>query len=143
MLNDSDEPTRMIFVDTGAWFAITVPSDPNYPYAKAWMQKNQSSLLTTDYVIDETLTLLQARGEFQRAIALGEALFSGALTQIYYLTQDDIQVAWQTFRQFADKQWSFTDCSSKAMIEKFKCKEAFAFDHHFRQFGSVIVVPQP
>jgi uncharacterized protein len=53
----------MIFVDTGAWFAMTVPSDPNYSTARAWMQQNPSSLLTTDYVIDETLTLLRARGE--------------------------------------------------------------------------------
>ncbi len=131
----------MIFVDTGAWFAITVPSDPNHRSAKAWMQQNPSSFLTTDYVIDETLTLLRARGEFRRAIALGEAFFSDMLTQIYYLTQDDIQASWQTFQHFADKQWSFTDCSSKIIIEKFNCKEAFAFDYHFRQFGSVIVVP--
>lgn len=139
--NNFDERRHMIFVDTGAWFAITVPSDPNYPTARAWMQQNQSSLLTTDYVIDETLTLLRARGEFQRAIVLGEAFFSGTLTQIYYLTQTDIQATWQTFRQFADKQWSFTDCSSKTILEKLNCKEAFAFDHHFRQFGSVTVVP--
>lgn len=131
----------MIFVDTGAWFAVTVPSDPNHPKAKTWMQQNQFPLLTTDYVIDETLTLLRARGELQRSIALGNAFFSGALAQIHYLTQDDIQVAWQIFQQFSDKQWSFTDCSSKIIIEKFNCKEAFAFDHHFRQFGSVIVVP--
>jgi uncharacterized protein len=131
----------MIFVDTGAWFASTVPSDPNYPKAKAWMQNNQSPLLTTDYVIDETLTLLRARGKSQRAIALGTAFFSGAIAQIYYLTQEDIQATWQTFQQFADKQWSFTDCSSKIILEKFKCKEAFVFDHHFKQFGSVAVVP--
>ncbi len=131
----------MIFVDTGAWFAVTVPSDPNHPNAKAWLRQNQAFLLTTDYVIDETLTLLRARGESQRAIALGEAFFSGTLTQIHYLTQADVQATWQTFRQFSDKQWSFTDCSSKIILEKFNCKEAFAFDHHFRQFGSVIVVP--
>jgi uncharacterized protein len=141
MPNESDEITQMIFVDTGAWFAITVPSDPNHPNARAWMQQNRSPFLTTDYVIDETLTLLRARGEFRRAIALGEAFFSGTLTQIHYLTEDDVQMTWQIFRQFSDKQWSFTDCSSKTIIEKFNCKEAFAFDYHFRQFGSVIVVP--
>lgn len=131
----------MIFVDTGAWFAITVPTDPNYPRAKAWTQQNQASFLTTDYVIDETLTLLRARGEAQRAIALGDAFFAGILAQVHYLTQEDVQASWRTFRQFADKQWSFTDCSSKIVIEQFNCKEAFAFDYHFRQFGSVIVVP--
>lgn len=131
----------MIFVDTGAWFAITVPTDPNYPSAKAWTQQNQVPFLTTDYVIDETLNLLRARGESRRAIALGEAFFAGVLAQVHYLTQEDVQASWQTFRQFADKQWSFTDCSSKIVMEKFNCKEAFAFDYHFRQFGSVTVVP--
>lgn len=131
----------MLFVDTSAWFALTVPSDPNYASAKAWMQHNPSPLLTTDYVIDETLTLLRARGESQRAIVLGAAFFAGAMAQIHYLTQADIQATWQVFQQFADKQWSFTDCSSKIILEKFKCKAAFAFDHHFRQFGSVTVVP--
>lgn len=131
----------MIFVDTGAWFAVTVPSDPNYLNAKIWMQQNQELLLTTDYIIDETLTLLRARGEFRRAIALGEAFFTQELTQIHYLTQNEIRLTWQTFRQFADKQWSFTDCSSKVILEMFQCREAFAFDHHFKQFGSVNVVP--
>lgn len=131
----------MIFVDTGAWFAITVPSDPNHAQAKAWLRSNTKPLLTTDYVIDETLTLLRARGEFQRAISLGDAFFTKAIAQIHYLSEEDIQETWQTFRQFVDKQWSFTDCSSKVILEKFKCTEAFAFDYHFKQFGSVVVVP--
>jgi predicted nucleic acid-binding protein len=131
----------MIFVDTGAWFAITVPSDPNHKAAKRWLQQNLSPFLTTDYVIDETLTLLRARGELQRAVALGQAFFSGELTQIHYLTQQDIQETWRVFQQFSDKQWSFTDCSSKIIIEQFNCEAAFAFDYHFRQFGTVLIVP--
>jgi uncharacterized protein len=48
----------MIFVDTVAWYACVVPSDPNHAAAAAWLHANHSPLLTTDYVIDETLTLL-------------------------------------------------------------------------------------
>jgi predicted nucleic acid-binding protein len=65
----------MIFVDTGAWFASIVPSDSNYQNAVSWLTNNTDSLVTTDYVIDETLTLLRARGETKRAIILGEAFF--------------------------------------------------------------------
>ena len=53
----------MIFVDTGAWYASLVPSDPDQVSAVAWLAADSSPLLTTDYVIDETLTLLRARGE--------------------------------------------------------------------------------
>ncbi|WP_330203747.1 type II toxin-antitoxin system VapC family toxin [Cyanobacterium sp. Dongsha4] len=131
----------MIFVDTGAWFASVVPSDKQYKKAMAWLKNNQEFLLTTDYVIDETLTLLRARGELTRSIVLGEAFFSGKLTQIYYLTEDDIRSTWEIFSRFADKEWSFTDCSSKIVMEKLGIVKAFAFDHHFSQFGAVQVVP--
>jgi predicted nucleic acid-binding protein len=47
----------MIFVDAGAWFASLIPTDPDHASATAWLAENSSSLLTTDYVIDETLTL--------------------------------------------------------------------------------------
>lgn len=62
----------MIFVDTGAWYASVVPSDPDYSAASAWLATNTEPLLTTNYVIDETLTLLRARGERTRSLWLGE-----------------------------------------------------------------------
>ena len=63
----------MIFVDTSAWFAAIVPSDPNHPHATSWLAQSSEPLLTTDYVIDEILTLLRARGERKRAQVLGES----------------------------------------------------------------------
>ena len=131
----------MIFVDTGAWFATVVPSDSDHPVASTWFSQNIEPLITTNYVIDETLTLLRMRREKQRAIALGASFFSGALTTVHYLTEAEIQQSWQVFRQFSDKDWSFTDCTSKVVMEKLKITQAFAFDHHFRQFGSVQVIP--
>jgi predicted nucleic acid-binding protein len=131
----------VIFVDTGAWFASVVPSDPDHAAAERWLSQNNGPLLTTNYVVDETLTLLQKRGEISRARRLGEQFFNGTLATIYYLTEADIAQAWETFRRFTDKEWSFTDCSSKVVIEKLNLTHAFAFDHHFRQFGTVIVVP--
>ena len=59
----------MIFVDTGAWFATFVPNDPDHAAADAWLQANVQPLVTTDYVIDELLTLLKIRGEFQWSIS--------------------------------------------------------------------------
>ncbi|UBF26466.1 PIN domain-containing protein [Kovacikia minuta CCNUW1] len=131
----------MIFVDTSAWFASIVPSDTDYQVASTWVSQNTQPLLTTDYVIDETLTLLRARGEALRAIALGNAFFSDALATIYYLAEDDIRHTWQVFRQFSDKDWSFTDCASRVVMNQLKLTQAFTFDYHFRQFGFVTVVP--
>ncbi|MCG6136784.1 MAG: DNA-binding protein [Nostoc sp. LLA-1] len=93
----------MIFVDTGAWFASVVPSDSDHSKASEWLSQNTQPLLTTDYVVDETLTLLKTRREGQRAMILGNAFFAGNLATIYYLTEEDIQQTWQVFHQFSDK----------------------------------------
>lgn len=131
----------MIFVDTSAWFASIVPSDPNYQAVNIWMRQNTELLLTTDYIVDETLTLLRARKERVRSLAMGKAFFAGQLGTLYYLTQDDIHLTWQVFTQFSDKDWSFTDCSSKVVMEKLQITQALSFDSHFRQFGSITVMP--
>lgn len=131
----------MIFTDTGGWFAWSVPDDHNHAAAVSWTLRNRQPLLTTDYVVDETLTLLKSRGQSTAALALGQQFFDGSLATIYYLTEDDIRAAWQVFTRYADKEWSFTDCTSKVVMEKLGITEAFAFDQHFRQFGTVTVVP--
>jgi predicted nucleic acid-binding protein len=131
----------VIFADTSALFAYAIPNDGNHERARRWVRQNSIPLVTTDYVIDETLTLVRARAYSARAIQLGERLFSGRVARIYYLTEEDILASWEVFRSFQDKEWSFTDCTSKVIIEKLGLTEAFAFDHHFRQFGTVMTVP--
>ena len=133
--------SNAVFVDTGAWFAAAVPWDANHAAAIAWFAKNPLPLVTTDYIIDETLTLLRARDENRRAIAFGARFFAGEVAAIHYVTPEDIEAAWRVFRGFHDKEWSFTDCASKAIIEQLGCRRAVAFDEHFRQFGSVLVEP--
>ena len=131
----------MIFVDTGAWFASLIPTDPDHASATAWLAENSSPLLTTDYVIDETLTLLRARGERTRALLLGARFFRDGLAEIHKITETDLELAWETFERFADKDWSFTDCTSKVVMDQLRITQAFAFDHHFKQFSTVQIVP--
>lgn len=131
----------MIFVDTGAWFASFVPGDPDHASAARWLTLNTDPLLTTDFVVDETLTLLKARGESRRALRSADDFFLGQLASLYFLSEDDIHEAWHLFTHYSDKDWSFTDCTSKVVIDKLQITTAFAFDHHFRQFGAVQVVP--
>jgi len=131
----------MIFVDSGGWFASVVTDDEDHETAKIWFEENKEPLFTTNYIVDETLTLLRARGENQKAVEIGNLFFQGLLAEIYHLTEDDIFETWKIFQQFSDKDWSFTDCSSKYICERFGITHAFSLDKHFRQFGTVIVVP--
>ena len=131
----------MIFVDSGAWYSSLIPTDPDHAAALAWLAQNTEALLTTDYIVDETLTLLRARGQNLRANTLGTAFVDGSAAALHFVTLDEFQGAWELFQRFSDKEWSFTDCTSKIVIEKLGLTTAFSFDHHFRQFGTVRVVP--
>jgi predicted nucleic acid-binding protein len=131
----------MIFIDTSAWFARLVTDDPNHQAALAWSASNRERLITTDYIIDETLTLLRARGQHRSAIVFGESMFDAPIATIHYMTPDEIREAWRVFRDYSDKAWRFTDATSKVVIDRLGIRQASSFDEHFRQFGTVEIVP--
>lgn len=72
---------------------------------------------------------------------LGARFFRDGIAEIHKITGPDLERAWETFERFADKDWSFTDCTSKVVIEQLGITQAFAFDHHFKQFSTVQIVP--
>jgi hypothetical protein len=76
----------VIFVDTGAWFASFVPTDADHAVARAWLVRNQAPLLTTDYVIDELLTLMRMRGENRRALRVGQSLLDQGLAELHLVS---------------------------------------------------------
>ena len=107
----------MIFVDSSAWFALTVPTDADHVRVSTWAAQNREQLVTTDYVLDETLTLLRARGQNARAVAWGGPVLRGERCVMHVLTPSDLSDAWEVFRTYTDKEWSFTDCTSKVVMQ--------------------------
>ena len=116
-------------------------TDSDHEVASTWYATNPDPLLTTDYVDDELLTLLRARGEHRMALELGTLLLSGELGDIERVRPDDFDQAWAIFSTYRDKTWSFTDCVSRVVMGRLGITLAFAFDEHFRQFGTVSVAP--
>ena len=131
----------MVFVDTGVWFAKFVPDDPNHARISAWFAGNVEPVVTTDFCVDEVLTLLVARRRAQRALEAGRVLFNGNLVRLHFVTADQVYRAWILFQQRATAAWSFTDCTSRVVIDDLEIRTAAALDDHFRQFGNVAVVP--
>jgi len=91
----------VIFVDTGAWFAAFVPNDADHQAASAWLTANGQPLLTTDWVVDELLTLMRMRGENQRALRLGEALLKEEIAALHWVSREDVFSAWDVYREFS------------------------------------------
>lgn len=129
----------MIFVDTGAWFAFFVREDPDHTAVAAVMSLPAARLLTTDYVVDELLTLLKTRGQTATALRVGQKLLEGRICRLDFVSPADIYQAWVEFQSHRD--WSFTDCVSLVVMRRLRIETAVATDNHFRQFGDVQILP--
>ena len=125
----------MIFVDTSAWYAQYTPRDAYHRSAAEFHLQNSEPLLTTDYVIDESLTLLKARGNYERARHFGERVFNGTLATLVWIEPDNVEAAWKVFHSFRDKQWSFTDCTSYVVLQRLGIETAFALTTIFGNLG--------
>lgn len=101
----------------------------------------QDLFVTTDYILAETLTLLRARRLHDEAFELGERILAQRVSRLVWVTPEDVQKGWILF-QYRDKAWSFVDCVSFAVAQRLRIHDAFAFDEHFRQLGTLTVFPE-
>jgi uncharacterized protein len=125
----------MIFVDTGVWFARFVPDDRNHIRVSAWLEANSELLVTSDFCVDETLTLIAARARPKLALVAGRHFFHTSIARLHFLEKNQIDRAWILFQQRATADWGFTDCTSKVLIDELQLNAAASFDRHFQQFG--------
>ena len=136
----------MIFVDTGAWFAVAVRDDPDHTTAMRWLARNREPLVTTDYVLAETATLIRMRDKTARGHRLAVRLATSILKEEAAILQDvtgqDLQQALIVFRNYTDHLFSFVDCTSFAVIERLGITHAFAFDRHFDEYPGISRVPR-
>lgn len=128
----------MIFVDTGAFLARYLARDQHHAAARdAWsrLPKHPWSVHTSNFVLDETFTLLGRWAGPEFAADRAEALLSSTALAILRPDAGDELEALALFRKFGDQQASFTDCVSFALMRRHGIERAFAFDRHFVHAG--------
>jgi len=136
----------MIFVDTGAWIALTDTSDQYHPEASriyTVLKRHRARLLTTDYIIDETVTRLRYDASHHTAIQFLDIITMTERTgilQIIYIDQTLFQEAITLFRHYETPVLSLTDCASFIVCQRYEIHEAFGFDRHFPMMGISLTV---
>ncbi|HKZ48663.1 MAG TPA: PIN domain-containing protein [Thermoplasmata archaeon] len=92
-------------------------------------------LYTSSYVVDEVLTRLLYEAGHAAAVE-GLALLRGStLLRIIHVTEEDERAADQAFRKYRDQRISYTDCTSKVVMERLGVETAFSFDSDFETMG--------
>jgi uncharacterized protein len=129
----------MIFVDSSAWLAISDVRDGNHSRALAFNTRLVSGfsggLLTSDYVMDETLTLLRKRSGTEIAKKLASGVERSSTLQLIWVTPAHYRAALDLFLNQRHTTWSFTDCTSFVIMRELKVRRAFTFDSDFFQAG--------
>jgi len=65
-----------IFVDTSAWYAILDKTDSDHVSAVGFKESLNHSMVTTNYVADEIITLTKARLGYMNAMRLEKKLWN-------------------------------------------------------------------
>ena len=129
---------KTIFVDTSAFKALVDPRDEFHARAvKTWemMAKAGVKLISTNYILDESYTLIRIRCGIKVAKEFRDLISaSGEDIKIMRSTLSDEFDAWTWF----EKDWSklsFTDCGSFAQMKRLNLSVFFGFDEHFVKAG--------
>lgn len=126
------------FVDTSAWIALNDKNDQYYNDAvikSQQIKRHKLELVTSEYIFDESITLIRYRVSHQSAVTFGESLLNSNIVKIIDITSEDRLMAWEMFKQYRDKEMSFTDCTSFVLMKRLKLQKAFTFDKHFKIMG--------
>lgn len=125
-----------VFVDTSAVLSLLDPNDISHALAaKVWrrLTDEKDKLLTTNYVVVETCSLLQARSGIQ-AVREFQAVIV-PLLNIVWINEEMHKDALEAMLLASERRLSLVDCSSMIIARRYNIQTFFAFDRHFTQRG--------
>ena len=131
----------ILFVDTSAFVALEDKDDENYPAAVEYRERVAEGktpfrlLYTSNYILNETLTLLRAHLGHSIAVSFGTTARTSGILKALWVTPEVDSHAWEVFKRYKDKEFGYTDCTSFCLMEKYAIRTAFTFDKHFNQYG--------
>jgi uncharacterized protein len=134
---------RAFFYDTWGFVALANRGDPGHPVAAAVDRRLEQlgyAAVTSDYVLDETLTLLCAAAGGLVAVKFLDDLIArinGGDLQLVEVSSARREHAFRLFRKHcaSERQFSFTDATSFAIMHELGIRDAFTADGHFRRAG--------
>ena len=129
----------MIFVDTSAWYALEAEDEITHEKVQRFLADiaagQHGVAVTTDYVLDETMTLLQSKKGIAAAMAFIDKIRKSKSIRVFWVSESIFDKALAIFRKTSESRWSFTDCTSFALMKDLTITEAFTLDNHFKQAG--------
>ena len=112
--------------------------DPQHGTARSFRDEwlaGAGMLVSSDFVMDETLTLIRVRLGLDAAERWWEQVEGSQRVRWEWIDPARAEKARYWFFRWRDKDFSFTDCSSFVLMKERRIRAALTSDHHFVQAG--------
>lgn len=129
---------KPLFMDSGGFYELVSVDSPAHKKAVRIMEdafRVHRLAITTDYIIDETATLLRARGLGNQLTEFFELIETSQALTVEWTTPDRFASARQMMLKHLDQDFSFTDCVSFVVMKELRLNDALVTDRHFRTAG--------
>jgi predicted nucleic acid-binding protein len=126
----------VVFIDTSAFYALMDLSDSGHISAKKTWEKLLGSpirLITSNYVILETIALLQHRLGLPAVDVFQKDILPVVYTE--WVHEKDHHTALNALLTAGRKKLSLVDCVSFEIMRRLNIRKCFALDRHFREQG--------
>ncbi len=140
MTSTLSNPSKKIFVDTSAFLALLNSEDQFHSWAKAqWrsLLENAFLLVTNNYVVVESMTILQNRHGLELVQNLQNALLPSI--EIEWLDEEQHNLSVYNLFTANRCRLSLVDCSAFTTMRRLGIREVFTFDEHFAEQGFEVV----
>jgi predicted nucleic acid-binding protein len=135
---------RRVLVDSAAYYALTDQESLQHQRAVAVIAQlaaEHCHLFTTNFIVAETHSLLLNRlGRDLAALVLQR--IDQSTTTIVRISATDERRARDIISGHRDKDYTLTDATSFAVMERLRIGDAFTFDRHFAQYGYALLGPE-
>ncbi len=128
----------MTFVDTSFWVGLRNRRDRKHAAAAALLRSYaDSGLVTSNHVRGETWTYLRRQAGHGSAVGFLDALERSPRIQVLNVDKKQEEQALRWLRQHDEREYSFVDATSFALMRVLRIREALAFDGDFAAAGFV------
>jgi predicted nucleic acid-binding protein len=126
----------LIFVDTSYWVALRMRRDSHHEAAAALFAEHRTSaLITTTLVVGETWTFLNRRSGRAAALDFLDRVEAAERLDVLSLAADHETEAFAFLRRRDEREYSYVDATSFAIMRGLRVRRALAFDGDFAAAG--------
>lgn len=131
----------MRFADTSFWVALALRRDSRHGAAKALWEQRDQPLLVSNHVLGEVWTFLRRRDGHQTARQALRLIARSDAVEVLHVAADVEDDAWRWLDRHGEREYSFVDATSFALMRRRGLTEALTFDGDFSAAGFIELRP--